>query len=103
MLAVTTLDKMLLASKLGSAGRGALKLIAIEERPLSLIQAAVAGIRGRLSRRKMRGVHVHETDEINIHGDRSSVLLDGEVFSAKIGHPIRLTPAQPLSFVKLAA
>ena len=103
VLAVTTLDKLLLASEFGGRGRGALKLLAIEERPLSLLRAVFAGIRGKLSRANMRGVHVEETNEINIHGDRSSVILDGETFRAKLGHPIRLTPAQPLSFVKLAA
>ena len=49
------------------------------------------------------GVHVEEADEISIEGDRSSVILDGEMFEARIGKPIRLTPATPLSFVRLAA
>jgi hypothetical protein len=31
------------------------------------------------------------------------VILDGETFRAERGFPINLTPAQPLSFVKLAA
>ena len=33
----------------------------------------------------------------------ASVILDGEMFEARIGQPIRLTPAKPLSFVRLAA
>jgi hypothetical protein len=31
------------------------------------------------------------------------VILDGETFRARAGFPILLRPAQPLSFVRLAA
>ncbi|WP_246166537.1 diacylglycerol/lipid kinase family protein [Sphingomonas sinipercae] len=103
ILAVTTLDKLLLNSEMGTTKRGGLKLLAIEERPWSMLRAAFATILGKLSAVKLRGVHLQETDEINIEGDQSNVILDGETFSARVGHPIRLTPAQPLSFVKLAA
>ena len=51
----------------------------------------------------MRGVHFEEADEITIEGDNSNVILDGEMFRAERGRPINLKPAQPLSFVKLAA
>ena len=51
----------------------------------------------------MRGVHFEEADEITIEGDSSNVILDGETFRAELGRPINLRPAQPLSFVKLAA
>ena len=40
---------------------------------------------------------------ITIEGDNSSVILDGETFRTQAGSPINLRPAQPLSFVKLAA
>jgi hypothetical protein len=103
ILAVTTLDKLLLKSDVSGGKRGGLKLLAIEERPWSLLRAVFASVMGKLSATKLRGVHMQETDEINIEGDQSSVILDGETFSARVGHPIRLTPAQPLSFVKLAA
>ena len=33
----------------------------------------------------------------------SDLILDGETFCAEPGYPIHLAPAQPLSFVKLAA
>ena len=52
---------------------------------------------------KVRGVHFEEADEITIESDNSNVILDGETFHAKFGSPISLRPAQPLSFVKLAA
>ena len=33
----------------------------------------------------------------------SQVILDGETFRAGVGKPILLRPAQPLSFVRIAA
>jgi hypothetical protein len=83
--------------------QGSLKLLAIEERPASLIGALAAGLRGRLGRSGVRGVHFEQADEITIEGDSSQVILDGETFAAERGHPINLRLAQPLSFVKLAA
>jgi hypothetical protein len=103
VLAVTTLEKLLLSNELTGSKRGALKLLAIDERPMSILRALFASMRGKLDRSKLQGVHLEETDEISIEGDRSSVILDGETFSAEIGRPIRLTPAPPLSFVRLAA
>ena len=103
VLAVTTLDKLLLSSEIVGSKGGALKLLAVEERPMSLLRAFVASLLGKLHHLKFRGVHLEETDEISIEGDRSNVILDGETFSAEIGRPIRLTSAKPLSFVRLAA
>ncbi|MBA2770677.1 MAG: diacylglycerol kinase [Sphingomonas sp.] len=103
VLAVTTLDKLLLSSEFVGSKRGALKLLTVDERPMSLIRAFVASLLGKLDGINLRGVHLEETDEISIEGDRSNVILDGETFSAEIGRPIRLTSARPLSFVRLAA
>ena len=103
LLAVTTLEKLLLSGELGGDRRGALKLVAIEERPMSLIRAFVASMAGKLGRSQVRGVHFEQADEITIQGDSSDVILDGETFRAERGRPINLTPALPLSFVKLAA
>lgn len=103
LLAVTTLEKLLLGSDLRSGGRGPLKLVAIEQRPSSIIRGLFAGLAGKLGRQTFSGVHVEEADEISIEGDRSSVILDGEMFQASIGKPIHLSPASPLSFVRLAA
>ena len=103
LLAVTTLDKMLLSGQLAGAGNGRLKLLAIEERPGSLVQAFAASLRGKLGRKRLRGVHFEEADEISIEGDSSHVILDGEMFRAEAGRPIMLEPARPLSFVRLAA
>lgn len=103
LLAVTTLEKLLLGSDLQGRGSGPLKLLAIEQRPSSVLRGVIAGLAGRLGRGQLSGVHVQEADEISIEGDQSSVILDGEMFHASIGKPIHLSPASPLSFVRLAA
>ena len=103
LLIVTTLEKLLLSGEVGGEGHKPLKLVAIEERPSSVIRALLAGMTGGYKGREMRGVHFEEADEITIEGDSSNVILDGETFSADCGSPIRLRPTQPLSFVRLAA
>ena len=103
LLAVTTLEKLLLGSEVRTAGKGRLKLLAIDHRSSSMVRGLFAGITHRLGVKKLSGVHVEEADEISIEGDGSSVILDGEMFEARIGKPILLTPASPLSFVRLAA
>ena len=103
LLAVTTLERLLLSSEIRTAGVGVLKMLAIDERPASVFRAFLASMRGRLGRSTVSGVHYQETNEISIEGDSSDVILDGETFRAEIGWPIVLRPAQPLSFVRLAA
>ena len=102
LLAVTTLEKLLLSGELGTQGGGSMKFVAVEQRPGSLLGAFLASLRGRLGRTKLAGVHVEEADEISIEGN-SSVILDGETFRAETGRPIFLRRATPLSFVRLAA
>lgn len=105
LLVVTTLEKMLLSSELSGMGQqqGRLKLIAVEERPVSLVKAFIASLAGKLGNARYQGVHFEEADEISIEGENSNVILDGEMFSGDIGRPIVLQRAQPLSFVRLAA
>ena len=103
LLIVTTLEKLLLSGAVGGEGRGRLKLVAIEERPSSVLRALLAGLTGGYKGHELRGIHFQEVDEITIEGDSSNVILDGETFSAERGSPIRLRTAQPLSFVRLAA
>ena len=102
-LAVTTLDKLLLSNSLGGDGRGRLKVVAIEENAGTVLRALAAGMTGGYKGKKMRGIHFEEVDEVTIEGESSRLILDGETFSAARGNPIHLRPAQPLSFVKLAA
>ncbi len=75
----------------------------IERRPLALLRALVAAIRGKLGTERMSGVHLERGAEIRIEGERSSVLLDGELFVANDGHPIVLRPSIPVPFLRLAA
>ncbi|HEX8841992.1 MAG TPA: acylglycerol kinase family protein [Sphingomicrobium sp.] len=103
LLMVTTLDKLLLSMDVGGKREGSLKLLAVEERPVSVVAAFLASVAGKLGRSKVRGVHFQEADAITIEGESSDVILDGETFRAESGRPIHLRPAQPLSFVKLAA
>ena len=103
LLAVTTLEKLLLSSEIGGRREGVLKLLAVEERPSSILRGLAASFVGKLGREKVRGVHFEEADEITIEGENSSVILDGETFRTELGSPINLRPAQPLAFVKLAA
>ena len=103
LLAVTTLEKLLLSSEIGGKGRGLLKFVAVEQRAGSLLGAFFASLAGKLGQRKLSGVHVEEAEEISIEGDASQVILDGETFRAEIGRPILLSPAAPLSFVRIAA
>jgi hypothetical protein len=103
LLAVTTLERLLLSFDMGERRGGPLKLLAIEEHPSSLLRALAASILGKLGHASVPGVHFQEAHAITIEGESSDVILDGETFRATSGRPIHLRPAQPLSFVKLAA
>src|SRR3546814_9274262 len=43
--------------------------------------------RGTLGQRELAGVHFQQGDEIRIEGERSNVILDGEIFEAMGGKP----------------
>ena len=87
LLAVTTLEKLLLSGELGGAGPAARSSSSRSSSAPARCSAPfspawAAGLAGR----KLAGVHVEEADEISIEGDSSQVILDGETFSAEIGH-----------------
>jgi len=104
LLIVTTLHKLLLGSNTGgSAAAGSLQMMVVEQRPLPLLRALFAGIFGRVGRNDMDGVHFGRGDEVRIEGDRSSVILDGEIFQADAGKPIILKTTAPVPFLRLAA
>jgi diacylglycerol kinase family enzyme len=105
LLLVTTLERLLLKGQASLPGRqaGALQLIVVERRPLTMIRAIFAAVFGRLGRSRMSGLHLERGDEIRIEGDHSSVILDGELFEANVGEPIVLTPTAPVPFLRLAA
>jgi hypothetical protein len=100
---VTTLEKLLLGSKAGSAKRGNMKFMAIEQRPWAMVHAIFTSIIGRVGRHKVDGLHLQQGDTIRIDSDQSSVVLDGEVFHAIKDRPIVLRSTPPVPFLKLAA
>ncbi|HEX8366319.1 MAG TPA: diacylglycerol kinase family protein [Allosphingosinicella sp.] len=106
LLLVTTLERLLLETNVPRAADGsggAMQLIVIERSPLALIRALFAAVRGRLGGYRVSGVHLKRGDEIRIEGDRSSLILDGELFEADRGRPIVLRPTAPVPFLRLAA
>jgi hypothetical protein len=101
-LIVTTLEKLLLGNKVGQGHLPGLKLMAVDQSARALIKAIWAGLVGRLGKGTLTGVHVGQGDMIRIESDRTSVILDGETFSATRGHPIVLRSTAPVSFLRLA-
>ncbi len=103
VLIVTTLEKLLLGSRTVSEHKGQLRFMAIDQSPLTLMKAAFASLLGKLGKRNVEGIHIQEGDVIRIDSERSSVILDGEVFEAINGRPIVLRSTAPVPFLKLAA
>jgi diacylglycerol kinase family enzyme len=103
-LMVTTLQRLLFNSTMPGAGprTGAMQLLIIERSVWTLLRAFVAAIRGKLGGIRLPGVHLERGDEIRIEGDRSNVILDGEIFQAAYGEPIVLRPTPPVPFLRLA-
>jgi hypothetical protein len=104
-LMVTTLQRLLLKGNIAGANQsvGAMQMLVIERNAWSLVRALTAAIRGRLGRSRLHGVHLERGDEIRIEGDRTKVILDGELFETHLGRPIVLTHTAPVPFLKLAA
>jgi diacylglycerol kinase family enzyme len=104
-LMVTTLQRLLFKGHMPGAGprTGAMQLLVIDRDFRALVGCLIEAIRGRLGRRRLRGVHLSRGDEIVIQGERQSVILDGELFHAEYGRPIVLTPTAPVPFLQLAA
>jgi len=105
LVMVTTLERLLLnGSMMGTGPRaGAMQLLVIDRNLISILGALFAAIRGKLGLRTIRGVHLERGDEIRIGGNRSNIILDGEMFEANDDMPIVLRPTAPVSFLRLAA
>ena len=102
LVMVTTLERIALNIRPSSVG-GALKMMAIEQNPITLIRIVYEVLIGRLGYRSIGGLHLQGGDMIRIAGGRPSVVMDGEVFQAANGGAITLTTTAPVSFVRLAA
>ena len=105
LLIVTTLEKLLLSIRTGDGPgpNGHMKLLATESSVGALFRMLGATWRGTLGQKPLDGVHFQQGDEIRIEGERSNVILDGEIFEATGGKPIILTSTQPVPFLRLAA
>jgi Diacylglycerol kinase catalytic domain len=105
LLIVTTLEKLLLSVRTGdgAAAAGTMKLLLVDRSIGSLLRLMNATWRGTLGKQPVTGVHFEAGDEIRIEGERSNVILDGEIFQALHGRPIVLTSTAPVPFLRLAA
>jgi hypothetical protein len=105
LLIVTTLEKLLLSIRTSDGGgtNGHMKLLATDSNVGAMFRMLGATWRGTLGQKPLNGVHFQQGDEIRIEGERSNVILDGEIFQAKNGMPIILTSTQPVPFLRLAA
>lgn len=104
VLVVTTLEKLLMGGKaIEGQSSGRLKLLAVDQRPLAMFRVVWATLIGLLGKKRYGGVHIGEGDMIQIDGDHSSVVLDGEVFETRRNQPILLRSTPPVPFLKLAA
>ncbi|MGH6696785.1 diacylglycerol/lipid kinase family protein [Sphingopyxis sp.] len=105
LLIVTTLEKLLLSIRTSDGGgtNGHMKLLATDSNVGAMFRMLGATWRGTLGQKPLDGVHFQQGDEIRIEGERSNVILDGEIFQAKHGMPIILTSTQPVPFLRLAA
>lgn len=105
LLVMTTLERLLVGTHVfqqDPQDKGSMKLMMVDQNPFHLIHAVAAGIVGRLGKSRIKGVHLKQDDEIRIAGERSHLILDGEVFYADNEHPVILRHTEPISFVKLA-
>jgi Diacylglycerol kinase catalytic domain len=102
-LIVTTLEKLLLSSRTERGGtQHGLKLMAIDQSLPALLRGLWASMLGKLGRDPVSGVHVEHGDVIRIESDGTSVILDGETFSAIAGRPIVLRSTSPVPFLRIA-
>src|SRR3546814_5887287 len=62
-----------------------MKLLATDSNVGALFRMLGATWRGTLGQKQLEGVHFQQGDEIRIEGERSNVILDGEIFQAKNG------------------
>ena len=104
LLIVTTLDKLLLnAETVGGERAGRMKMLAVDHDRGSLFRLIRTALFGKLGEHEVRGLHFEQGDEFRIEGDRSQVILDGELFEAEAGRPITLRSTRPVPFLQIAA
>ncbi len=104
VLIVTTLEKLLFNARPGDGhSEGRMKLLAVDDNAPAVMRLLRRAIGGRLGEQPTKGIHFRQGDMIQIDGDQSNVVLDGELFTARDGAPITLTATRPVPFLQLAA
>ncbi len=104
LLIVTTLDKLLLNTETVAGERGGrMKMLAVDYDTGSVFRLIRTALFGKLGEHEVRGLHFEQGDELRIEGERSQVILDGELFEAVDGRPITLRSTRPVPFLQLAA
>ena len=102
-LFVTTLEKLLLSGELGRAAAAGRSSWSPSRSGRCRCSRLLRQPGGKLGRTKLAGRPFRGSRRDQHRGRAANVILDGETFRAEIGRPILLKPAQPLSFVRLAA
>lgn len=105
ILIVTTLEKLVLGVKSGSetsSNDGKMKFMAVDHGVGALLRMFMASLNGRLGNRDIKGVHMAQGDHIQIDGEKSSVILDGEIFVAEDNSPIVLRSTRPIPFLRIS-
>ncbi len=104
VLMVTTLDSLMLGMKPAANDViGGLKMLCMEEKRSTVFKALGNALLRRLGHTPLDGLHMRQTDEIRLDGNRPSVILDGELFEAAPGRSLILRTTAPQRFVSLAA
>jgi diacylglycerol kinase family enzyme len=104
LLIVTTLDKLLLNAETVTGERGGrMKMLAVDHDRGSVFRLIRTALFGKLGEHDVRGLHFEQGDEFRIEGERSQVILDGELFEAVDGRPITLRSTRPVPFLQIAA
>lgn len=105
VLVVTTLEKLVFGVKSGSdqsSNDGKMKLIAVETGLLILLRLIFVALTGKLGNTSLNGVYMDQGDHIQIDGEKSSVILDGEIFCAQDGRPVILRSTRPIPFLRIS-
>src|SRR3546814_13859099 len=101
LLIVTTLEKLLLSirtsDKHGTSGH--MKLLAVDRSVGALFRMLGAPWRSTLGQNDLAGVHLPQSDEIRIAGERSNAIRNGAVFAATGRKTTSLHSQQMLHFL----
>lgn len=100
LVLATTLDRVLFRLRpFGQTGKGAIKFSAIESGGGPMRRALFALLTGRYDKGGIDGLHVGRFDSLVIEG-QEPVTLDGEIYDAVPGQPMRLGSTGAVDFIR---